>query len=123
MVFRHAYHGGVWVDLEQPSEEEIRAVAQEFGISERIEKELLSPTPVPLVAVDRDLTLLILHFPAHKDEGEDDNQEVDFIVGKRFIITVRYEVVAPLYHLKKLLETRDLVGAEDSLTTEMLIEI
>ncbi len=124
MIFRHEYRGGVWVDLEQPTEEEIRQIAQEFGISERIEKEVLSPTPVPLVAVEGDMTLLILHFPAHgEDDGEDDNQEVDFIIGTKFIVTVRYEIVAPLYHLKKLLETRELVDGKDQMTTDMLIEI
>lgn len=124
MIFRHDYRGGVWIDLEQPTEEEIRQIAQECGISERIERELLSPTPVPLVAVEGDLTLLILHFPAHgEDDGEDDNQEVDFIIGSKFIITVRYEIVAPLYHLKKLLETRELVDGKDQMSTDMLLEI
>ena len=124
MISRHEYRGGVWVDLEQPTEEEIHGVVQEFSIPKQFEKELVSPTPAPLVAVEGDATLLVLHFPAHGAEnGDTMNQEVDFIVSKHFIITVRYEVVAPLYHLKKLLETQKLVGGHDAITTDVLLEV
>ncbi|MCX6788086.1 MAG: hypothetical protein NT108_02910 [Candidatus Kaiserbacteria bacterium] len=124
MIFRYEYHGGVWVDLEQPNEEEMQQIASEFSISERLEKELLSPTPVPLVASDAGAALLVLHFPAHGAEnGETGNQEIDVIVGEHFILTVRYEVIAPLYHLKKLLETQKLVAPHTLLTADVLFEI
>ncbi len=124
MISRHEYRGGVWVDLEQPTEEEIREIVQEFSISKQFEKELVSPTPSPLVAAGDDSVLLVLHFPAHgPEDGATVNQEIDFIIGKRFIVTVRYEVVAPLYHLKKLLEAQELVNGKDSITTDVLLEV
>lgn len=124
MIFRHDYRDGVWVDLEQPTEEEIRDIVQEFSISKQFEKELASPTPSPMVAADGDTVLLVLHFPAPgSSNGDTGNQEVDLIVGKRFIITVRYEVVAPLYHLKKLFEAQKLIGGKDSITTDIMLEI
>jgi magnesium transporter len=124
MIFRYEYRGGVWVDLEQPSEEEVRLIAEEFSISKHIEREILSPTPTTLADADAGAALLILHFPAHgAKDGDTENQEVDFIVGNNFIVTVRYEVVAPLYHLKKLLEARTLVATQDSITTDVLLEI
>ncbi len=125
MIFRHKYRGGVWVDLEQPSEEEIRQIAGEFSISERLEKELIFPTPTPLVASDAEATLLVLHFPTQgaEENGDMGNQEVDFIVGDHFVVTTRYEVIAPLYHLKKLLEAQELMAGRDSITTDVLLEI
>ena len=124
MIFRYEYQGGVWIDLEQPSKEEIRQIAHEYSISERIEKELLSPTPVPLVASDAGATLLVLHFPAHDAEnGETGSQEIDFVIGTHFILTVRYEIIAPLYHLKKQLETQKLVAPHALITAEVLFEI
>jgi magnesium transporter len=123
MIFRYEYTGGVWIDLEQPAGEEVRKVAQEFGINERIEQELLSPTLVPTVTSEDGVVLLVLHFPTQGDEaGESKNQEVDFVVGKNFILTVRYEVVAPLHHLKKLLEAQQLVGEKAPITTDALVE-
>lgn len=124
MIFRYEYHGGVWVDLEQPSEEELQNISHEFSIGGRIEKELLSPTPTPLVASDTEMTLLVLHFPTHAIEnGITGSQEIDMVVGENVIITVRYEVIASLYHLKKQLETQKVVSPRTLITAGVLIEI
>lgn len=124
MLFRHTYNGGVWVDLEHPTEDEVRAVTKEFGISERLEAELFSPTPSPIVAGDGGVAFLVLHFPTHgSDDGEIRDQEIDFIVGGGFIITVRYEVVEPIHRLQKLLETQELISSKDTLSTDVLLEI
>ncbi len=124
MLSRHSYPGGVWIDLEQPSQREVREFAQEFDISERIESELLAPTPSSLFANDDEVALLVVHFPAHgHEDGEDKDQEVDFVVGKHFVATIRYEVIAPLYHLQKLLETQKLMSADLALSTDVLVEI
>lgn len=124
MVYRYEYKGGIWVDIEQPTDEEIRDIAKEFSISERVETELLLPTPSALVAGDTHTSLLVLHFPAHGNEnGETKSQEIDFIVGKNFIITVRYEVVASLHRLKKLLETESFVSEGAPISTDVLLEV
>lgn len=124
MIFRYEYHGGVWVDLEHPTEEEVRAVAQEFSISERLETELFSPTPSSLVASDEGVTFLVLHFPTHGvADGEIRDQEVDFAVGKGFIVTARYEVIAPLHRLQKILEAQQMTSPHDTMTTDVLLEI
>ena len=124
MIFRYTYRDGVWIDLEKPTGDEIRQIAQEFSISERIEKELFFPTPTPLVIDGGSHVLLVLHFPSQGNEGDEtESQEIDFIVGARFIVTVRYEVIAPLHHLKKLFETRNLVTGHESITTDVLLEV
>ncbi len=124
MIFRYKYPGGVWVDLEQPTVDEIRHIAQEFSISERIEAELLSPTPSPLVAGDENAALLVLHFPVHETKnGVTKDQELDFVVGSHFIITVRYEVIVSLHHLKKLLEAQKIIDHHSDINTDVLLEI
>ncbi len=124
MIFRHEYQSGVWVDVERPTGDEIQQIANEFSIGERIVKELLSPSPAPLVARDGSVALLVLHFPSHGEEdGDTKNQEIDFIVGNNFIVTVRYEIVVPLHHLKKLLEAQELVEGRTPITTDILLEI
>jgi magnesium/cobalt transport protein CorA len=123
MIFRYEDLDGVWIDIEQPTEEEIRKVAQEFSINGYIEQELLSPTPLPTVTGDEGMALLVLHFPTQgMEDGETKTQEVDFVVGKNFILTVRYEVVAALHHLKKLLEAQELVEGKAPVTTDVLFE-
>ncbi|HCG99951.1 MAG TPA: hypothetical protein DE036_09330, partial [Actinobacteria bacterium] len=104
--------------------EEIRQIAREFSINERLEAEMLSPTPAPLAAGDEQMALVVLHFPAHERDGEGaKSQEIDFVVGSHFIVTVRYEVIVPLHHLEKMLEVQKLVGEQEALTTDILLEI
>lgn len=124
MIFRYTYRGGTWIDLEHPTEEEVRRIAKEFSISERLESELFSPTPAPLVASDGGVTFLVLHFPTHgANEGEIRDQEIDFVIGTNFIVTVRYEIIEPLHRLQKLLETQKLISPDDSMNTDVLLEI
>ncbi|MFI5260343.1 MAG: magnesium transporter CorA family protein [Candidatus Paceibacteria bacterium] len=124
MISRYKYRGGEWIDLEHPTADEVRAIAKEFSISERLETELFSFTPTPLVASDAGATFLALHFPTHSaNEGVMSDQEIDFVVGDSFIITVRYEVVEPLHRLRKLLETQKLISSNDGITTDILLEI
>src|SRR3989344_2504730 len=124
MIFRYDYPGGVWVDLERPNVDEIQQIAQKFSINERIKAELIFPTPTPLVAQDEHMALLVLHFPVHEGEdGKTKNQEIDFVVGSNFIVTVRYDIVVSLHHLKKILETQKLVGDHERIATDVLLEI
>lgn len=125
MIFRHEGRGARWIDIEQPTPEEIHEVARELNIGERIESELIAPTPVPLVAGDSEHALLILHFPTHQEEtpNEPKAQEIDFIVGRDFVLTVRYEVIAPLHRLRKVLETEELVGSHVELRPDVFLEV
>lgn len=129
MIYRVTHKGGLWVDLENPTDEEVRSIANEFGINERLETELLAPTPFPLVSGEHGVVLLVLHFPSHAGSHEErnggvKNQEIDFIVGHGFIVTVRYEVVAPLHRLRRLLESDQLVsGSASVITADVLLEV
>lgn len=124
MIFRYDYRDGVWIDLENPTEDEIRTIAKEFSIGDRLEMELHTPTPTPLVINDVSTTFLILHFPTKgATDGEVHDQEIDFVLGDSFIITVRYEVISSLHHLKKLLETQQIISPKETVTTDVLLEI
>lgn len=112
MVTRHVYAGMVWVDLEAPSRDELRAVMDEFEIAHEIEEEIVKPTPYPVFAQMPGYAYLILHFPTTELKGGARNQEVDFIVGKKFLITVRYEVITSINHLHKAFEAEELLGSK-----------
>ncbi len=112
----------VWVDLECPSEDEIRSVMAEFDIDERIHQEISTPTPYPLSISFPGYTYLILHFPVAGSEDGTRSQEIDFIVGKQFIVTARYESIESLHNLHKVLEAEELLDLPDRMlrTGEML---
>jgi magnesium transporter len=110
MVTRHTRGKITWVDLESPSHEELNGIMREFHIDERIEEEIIAPTPYPIVISFPKYHYLILHFPTTDPQGGTRNQEVDFIVGKNFIITARYEIIETLHNLHRVFEAEELLG-------------
>jgi len=122
MTTRHAYGTTLWVDLEAPKRSELREVMHEFGIASEIEEEIVSPTPYPVVASYPEYAYLILHFPTADMKGGARNQEVDFIVGSDFIITVRYEVIGSIHNLHKVFEAERLLGTTTEVEGPALLE-
>ncbi len=110
MITRHSYGDMTWVDLEAPGRDELKAIMDEFGVASEIEEEIVKPTPYPLFAAMTGYVYLILHFPTADLAGGARNQEVDFIVGRNFIITVRYELIGSIHHLHKAFEAEALLG-------------
>lgn len=99
-----------WVDLESPTQEEVREVMEEFNIHPLAANELLSPTTRPKADLYPSFIYLILHFPAFQHKhGHDTNQEVDFIIGKKFIITTHYETIDPLHEFSKVFEVNSII--------------
>lgn len=123
MIYRNVYEGGTWIDLEGASEEELTNVVSELALSDRVEQELMAPTPVALVASDDGATFMVIHFPLYGEgDGELRDQEIDVVVGKGFILTAHYEVVETLELLHKSLETRELISPKDQLSAEEMLD-
>ena len=125
MVTRHTRGKITWVDLESPSHAELNDIMTEFAIDERIEEEIISPTHYPLVISFPKYQYLILHFPTSDTSSGTRNQEIDFIVGKNFLITARYEVIDSIHSLHRVFEAEELLGLPraDALTAHLLERI
>jgi len=110
MISRYTYKTLVWVDLESPTREEVREVMEEFHLHPIVGNELLEPTMRAKVEPYDEYVYLILHFPTilHKHNGETE-QEVDFIVGRNFLITTHYELVDPLHEFSKIFEVNSML--------------
>jgi len=100
----------MWIDMESPTRAELKGVMREFDITARVEEEIVSPTPYPLVFSAPNYVYLVLHFPTTDARGSATNQEIDFIVGKRFLVTTRYEVIDSIYNLHRVIEAEELLG-------------
>ncbi|MDB5265149.1 MAG: Magnesium transporter [Parcubacteria group bacterium] len=122
MITRHERGNTTWIDLESPTSEELAGIMQEFNIDPRIEEEIISPTPYPLTISAPEYLYIILHFPTAESKGETRIQEVDFIIGKNFLITSRYETIESIYNLHKVFEAEELLGIPEkgSKTAELL---
>lgn len=113
---RNTYtHGNLtWIDLENPTREEIRALMDERKLPALVAEELLTPSLRPKVDLFPGCIYLILHFPAFRHTYRtSSNQEVDFVVGKDFIITTRYDTVDPLHKFSKVFEVNSILDRSD----------
>ena len=99
MIERHLYKKIRWIDLESPTKEEVLSVSKELNIPSVVSEELLSPTLRSRVDLHDKLIYLILRFPGVEGENCDlsridcnvEEQEIDFVIGRDFIVTTRYE--------------------------------
>lgn len=113
MILRNKYRDLTWIDVERPSHEEIRSLMEEFDIHPIVADELLTPSLRPKVDHYENFIYLILHFPAVRHSHANSTQEVDFIIGKKFIITVRYELLDPLHKFSKVFEVNSILDKSD----------
>ncbi|MBX4192493.1 CorA family divalent cation transporter, partial [Candidatus Parcubacteria bacterium] len=109
MLMRHVQHNLTWIDLISPTPQEIRELMQEFALEPRVAQELLAPTMKSKVERQGHLAYLVLHFPALRGIGRSE-QEIDFIIGKQFLITTRYEDMDRLHFFAKAFEVDAVLG-------------
>lgn len=110
MITKYKHKDLTWIDIEAPTREDVVQIMEEYNIHPLVADELNSPTLRPKVDVYDNLIYLILHFPtiSHK-HGEQTEQEVDFIIGKNFLITTHYNVVDPLHDFSKVFEVNSIL--------------
>lgn len=105
MITRHTNKGLVWIDLDSPSQEEIRSISKDYGLNSLVSHELSAPTIKSQVDLYQNFIYLILHFPSLRRKEEHD-QEIDFVVGKKFLITVHYGVSEVIHYVLKIFDTK-----------------
>lgn len=114
MLTKHKHKDVTWVDLESPTKEEVHKIMEEYSIHPSAAEELLMPTIKPKVEFYGNSLYIILHFPAFRHtHNHQQNQEVDFIIGKDFIITTRYDTIDPLHKFSKVFETNSILDKSD----------
>lgn len=105
MITTHKYKNLTWVDLENPTVEDIKTIMPKYGIPPIVADEILRPTIRPRADIYSNLIYLILHFPIYDiSKKASEPNEIDFILGKNFIITAHYKSILPLHELIKIFE-------------------
>jgi magnesium transporter len=111
MIKKYKNNSITWIDVEDPTSDEVRTLMDEYDINPDIARELQLPTYKEKIVMSKDYLYLVLHFPAlrhtHKDNTTE--QEIDFVVGKDFIITTRYESVDALERFTKTFELNNIL--------------
>lgn len=111
MVSKYKHKSLTWVDLESPSRDEIMHLMDEYALPELIGEELLDKTVRDKVDLYPNFAYLVLHFPVlgRSRDGSRYDQEIDFVVGKDFLLTVHYEPVDPLHEFSRVFEIKSIL--------------
>lgn len=111
MITVHTHNKLKWIDLSSPTPDEVRSIIAEYKIDSLVGEELLVPSLKPKVDLFSDYIYLILHFPAIRHSHyKDSSQEVDFIIGKDFLITAHYDSIDPLHKFSKVFDVNTILG-------------
>lgn len=115
MITRYTHEDITWIDAESPTKEEVISLAKEFNLHPLVSSELSAPSMRPRVDMYNEALYLILHFPAIRhthDESHEKGgrQEIDFIVGKKYLLTVRYDTIDTLHKFSKEFEVTSLLN-------------
>lgn len=114
MVQRFIYRGVEWIDMESPTYEEVITISKERNLNRVLAEELTKPSLKPKVDLYHEHLYAVLHFPAIRQSHTGPvNQEIDFIVGKNFIITTHYDTIDPLHEFSKIFEVNAILERSD----------
>lgn len=106
-------HGGfAWIGMYRPTEQELRAVADEFGLHPLSVEDALGGHQRPKIEKYGDVLFVVLRPARYLDAPEEvEFGEVHLFIGPNFAITVRHAESPDLGRVRKRLEqTPDLLG-------------
>jgi magnesium transporter len=105
------YKDITWIDLVGPKDSEIDEAAASFGLDPLVIQDIASPSMRHRVEPNGHYIYLVLHFPIlNRQTNLRVNQEIDFIIGKDFIITVHYEPIEAIDNFTKKLEVDSILN-------------
>jgi magnesium transporter len=111
MLKKQNYQAITWVDSESPTKEEARSLMEEYSLSPEVAQDILLPTFKDRIVSGKDYVYLVLHFPAFKhSHHKSHRQEIDFVIGKNFIITNRYESIDSMDKYSKIFEVNSILN-------------
>jgi magnesium transporter len=94
-----------WIHLVRPTQKEVHALQEEFGIHPLIANELLEASARSKVEVYDSYMFLVLHLPIFDMEEKVSRKgEMDFIITDEAVISVQYEDLEPTRLMQEKLE-------------------
>jgi len=104
MIERLSQEKLFWVNLKNPTSEEVHEIMHEFALPPGLMNDLLLPSPKNYAVLSNGMIKLAVDFPVVKRIDKNHPYEVKFIIAKQGLITVQYEEMEALDRFKKQFE-------------------
>jgi magnesium transporter len=102
----------VWLDLADPSEDELSLIEKEFGLHPLAIEDARHRNQRPKMEIYEGYFFLVVHALSKSDQRELQDSEIHVFAGHRFLITLRY---SPLFDLAPVIRRWD---RQSDLTSE-----
>lgn len=87
----------LWVDLNQPTEEEVRQILEKlFGFHPLAIEDCVADSPLPKLEPYDDYLYMLMHAVDSGDDTTFKTTEIDFFLGKDFLVTFHKRPLAPV---------------------------
>lgn len=113
MVKRKIYNEITWVSLENPLNQELTAIFDEFNVPESVRQEVVQETERSRMDYFKNGVYLSLHFPAVKYDTDTVDSEFDFILFDKVLITVTHTPIKSLRTFDYFFEEKIIKGRVD----------
>ncbi len=100
--------GRFWVDLSEPTQDELRLISKELGIHPLVIEDIYSPSTRPKVE-QYDGYLFMVSFAIVRENSYIHLREVNYILGKNYIITAHRK---PLKGMRAFKQKQDLIASK-----------
>ncbi len=102
-----------WIDVESPTKEDVDTLVQAHGVDQAVARDLLAPTPKQFIEDNELSNYIVMRIPVfNRSDKNNMEQEVDFVISEKNLITVRYDSIESLYYFAKRFETDQILQKE-----------
>ena len=109
-----------WIDIVNPDESQLAALKERFGLHPVIVDELKGASARSRVEHYDGYLFFILHFPLFDDDEKVSRRsEIDFIITRDTLVSIRYHDITPIAEFKALLTDENKKRELLSSTTEL----
>ncbi|MFA6554102.1 MAG: CorA family divalent cation transporter [Candidatus Paceibacterota bacterium] len=119
MIYTHSYRGIVWLDMESPSDEEVSSLIKRYGLHPLVGEELKISSSIAKIDFFDDYIFIVLTLPVRKRTKnggyEIVDREIDFVIGKNFLITSREDTIEQLEYFGKIFDTNSILNKDEKI--------
>lgn len=120
MIERYKYKKLTWVDLINPTQEEIREIVTEAAVPPAFANDLTAMVPHTTTHYQKSALKITLDFPIVRRTDIDHPHEIKFIITKNHLITIRFEDMEAIHRFSKEFEVRCMLQNGRTTTTPRL---
>ena len=118
MITTHTHRNLTWLDLESPTNEEIAGVLKKYDLHALVGEELKDSPSRAKIDFYKEYIFIVLTLPVRiREDGVYTivNRELDFVIGKNFLITSRADTIEQIEYFGKIFDANAILNKEEKI--------